>query len=214
MASSKTPAAVITVEEGRRPAARDDALATEEPMETRLIAAGQRHAIAVTMRTPGSDFELAAGFLYGEGIVSAREEIRAINYCRDGEVDEEQRYNIVNVELRGGLNPDLRTLERHFYTNSSCGVCGKASLEALEIRGCPAVAPGPVITPQVIYALPDRLRQAQRLFEATGGLHAAALFDAAGDLVTLREDVGRHNAIDKLVGWALLQNRLTTTNHI
>jgi len=112
MASSKTPAAVITVEEGRRTAARDDALATEEPMETRLIAAGQRHTIAVTMRTPGSDFELAAGFLYGEGIVSAREEIRAINYCRDGEVDPEQRNNIVNVELRGGLNPDLRTLER------------------------------------------------------------------------------------------------------
>jgi FdhD protein len=214
MASSKTRAAVTTVEEGRRTAARDDALATEEPMETRLIAAGQRHTIAVTMRTPGSDFELSAGFLYGEGIVATREEIRAINYCRDGEVDPEQRYNIVNVELRAGLDPDLRKLERHFYTNSSCGVCGKASLEALEIRGCPMVAPGPVVTPEVIYALPDQLRRAQRLFDATGGLHAAALFDAAGDLVTLREDVGRHNAIDKLVGWALLQNRLPLTDHI
>lgn len=214
MTSSKTRAAVTTVDEGRRTAARDDALATEEPMETRLIAAGQRHTIAVTMRTPGSDFELSAGFLYGEGIVATREEIRAITYCLDDGVDAEQRYNIVNVELRGGVNPDLRMLERHFYTNSSCGVCGKASLEALEIRGCPVVAPGPVVTPEVIYALPDRLRRAQRLFEATGGLHAAALFDAAGDLVTLREDVGRHNAIDKLVGWALLQDRLPLTDSI
>ena len=214
MTSSKTRAAVTTVDEGRRTAARDDALATEEPMETRLIAAGQRHTIAVTMRTPGSDFELSAGFLYGEGIVATREEIRAITYCLDDGVDAEQRYNIVNVELPAGVNPDLRMLERHFYTNSSCGVCGKASLEALEIRGCPVVAPGPVVTPEVIYALPDQLRQAQRLFEATGGLHAAALFDAAGDLVTLREDVGRHNAIDKLVGWALLQDRLPLTDHI
>ena len=214
MTSSKTRAAVTTVDEGRRTAARDDALATEEPMETRLIAAGQRHTIAVTMRTPGSDFELSAGFLYGEGIVATREEIRAITYCLDDGVDAEQRYNIVNVELPAGVNPDLRMLERHFYTNSSCGVCGKASLEALEIRGCPMVAPGPVVTPEVIYALPDQLRRAQRLFEATGGLHAAALFDAAGDLVTLREDVGRHNAIDKLVGWALLQDRLPLTDHI
>ena len=214
MTSSKTRAAVTTVDEGRRTAARDDALATEEPMETRLIAAGQRHTIAVTMRTPGSDFELSAGFLYGEGIVATREEIRAITYCLDDGVDAEQRYNIVNVELPAGVNPDLRMLERHFYTNSSCGVCGKASLEALEIRGCPVVAPGPVVTPEVIYTLPDQLRRAQRLFEATGGLHAAALFDAAGDLVTLREDVGRHNAIDKLVGWALLQARLPLTDHI
>ena len=214
MTSSKTRAAVTTIDEGRRTAARDDALATEEPMETRLIAAGQRHTIAVTMRTPGSDFELSAGFLYGEGIVATREEIRAITYCLDDGVDAEQRYNIVNVELPAGVNPDLRMLERHFYTNSSCGVCGKASLEALEIRGCPMVAPGPVVTPEVIYTLPDQLRRAQRLFEATGGLHAAALFDAAGDLVTLREDVGRHNAIDKLVGWALLQDRLPLTDHI
>ena len=183
-------------------------------METRLIAAGRRHTVAVTMRTPGSDFELSAGFLYGEGIVATRDQIRAITYCRDREVEPEQRYNIVNVELRSGLDPDLRTLERHFYTNSSCGVCGKASLEALEIRGCPIVAPGPLVTPEVIYALPDQLRRAQRLFEDTGGLHAAALFDAAGNLETVREDVGRHNAIDKLVGWALLQGRLPLANHI
>jgi FdhD protein len=214
MSSSKTRAAVTTVEDGRRAPARNDAVATEEPMETRLIAAGRRQTVAVTMRTPGSDFELAAGFLYGEGIIGSREQVRAINYCRQGEVDEEQRYNIVNVELRAGIDPDLRTLERHFYTNSSCGVCGKASLEALEIRGCPVVPPGPTITAEVLYSLPDRLRGAQGLFDATGGLHAAGLFDSSGRLVVLREDVGRHNAIDKLVGWALLQDRLPLRDHI
>jgi FdhD protein len=214
MSSSKTRAAVTSVEEGRRSPARNDALATEEPMETRLIIAGQRHSIAVTMRTPGSDFELAAGFLYGEGIIATRDEIRAINYCRKDEVDEEQRYNIVNVELRSGIDPDLRTLERHFYTNSSCGVCGKASLEALEIRGCPVRPPGPTVTPEVVYSLPDQLRASQGLFDATGGLHAAGLFDASGRLVALREDVGRHNAIDKLVGWALLQDRLPLSDQI
>jgi FdhD protein len=214
MSSSKTRAAVTTVEDGRRAPARNDAVATEEPMETRLIAAGRRQTVAVTMRTPGSDFELAAGFLYGEGIIGSREQVRAINYCRQGEVDEEQRYNIVNVELRAGIDPDLRTLERHFYTNSSCGVCGKASLEALEIRGCPVVPPGPTITAEVLYSLPDRLRVAQGLFDATGGLHAAGLFDSSGHLVVLREDVGRHNAIDKLVGWALLQDRLPLRDHI
>jgi FdhD protein len=214
MSSSKTRAAVTTVEEGRRAPARDDALATEEPMETRLIIAGRRQTVAVTMRTPGSDFELAAGFLYGEGIVASREQVRAINYCRKGEVDEEQRYNIVNVELRAGIDPDLRTLERHFYTNSSCGVCGKASLEALEIRGCPVLPPGPTVTAELVYSLPDQLRRAQGLFDVTGGLHAAGLFDSSGRLVALREDVGRHNAIDKLVGWALLQDRLPLSDHI
>jgi FdhD protein len=214
MSSSKTRAAVTTVEEGRRAPARDDALATEEPMETRLIIAGRRQTVAVTMRTPGSDFELAAGFLYGEGIVASREQVRAINYCRKGEVDEEQRYNIVNVELRAGIDPDLHTLERHFYTNSSCGVCGKASLEALEIRGCPVLPPGPTVTAELVYSLPDQLRRAQGLFDVTGGLHAAGLFDSSGRLVALREDVGRHNAIDKLVGWALLQDRLPLSDHI
>jgi FdhD protein len=214
MSSSKTRAAVTTVEEGRRAPARDDALATEEPMETRLIIAGHRHTIAVTMRTPGSDFELAAGFLYGEGVIASRAQVQNITYCRKGEVDEEQRYNIVNVELRAGIDPDLRTLERHFYTNSSCGVCGKASLEALEIRGCPVVPPGPTVTAELVYSLPDRLRGAQGLFDATGGLHAAGLFDSSGRLLALREDVGRHNAIDKLVGWALLQDRLPLSDHI
>jgi FdhD protein len=182
-------------------------------MEIRLIAGGQRQTVAVTMRTPGADFELAAGFLYGEGIVSSAEDIKKISYCVDPDVDAEQQYNIVNVELRGGRDYDLRPLERHFYTSSACGVCGKASLEQLELRGCPVIPPGPRMPAEKIYALPGKLREAQGLFEATGGLHAAALFDADGELVALKEDVGRHNATDKLVGWALLEGRLPLSDH-
>jgi FdhD protein len=204
---SKTKVRVRSVEEGRA-RIRPDSLATEEPMEIRLASGEARQTVAVTMRTPGADFELAAGFLYGEGIVSSPEDILKISYCIDPDIDAEQQYNIVNVELRGGRDYDLKPLERHFYTTSACGVCGKASLEQLELRGCPVIPPGPELTPQKIYALPDKLREAQGLFEATGGLHAAALFDREGELVALREDVGRHNATDKLVGWALLEGRL------
>ncbi len=210
---SKTKVRVRVVEEGRA-RVRPDALATEEPMEMRLVSGGARRTIAVTMRTPGADFELAAGFLYGEGVISSPEDISRISYCVDADVDAEQRYNIVNVELRGGRDYDPRPLERHFYTTSACGVCGKASLEQLELRGCPVIPPGPEISPQTIYSLPEKLREAQGLFEATGGLHAAALFDAEGELVALREDVGRHNATDKLLGWALLEGRLPLSDHI
>jgi FdhD protein len=208
---SKTKVRVHSVEEGRA-RVRPDSLATEEPMEIRLISGDVRRTVAVTMRTPGADFELAAGFLYGEGIVSSPEDIRRISYCVD--VDAEQQYNIVNVELRGGHSYDPRPLERHFYTTSACGVCGKASLAQLELRGCPVIPPGPKIAPETVYALPDKLREAQGLFDATGGLHAAALFDKEGELVALREDVGRHNATDKLVGWALLEGRLPLKDHL
>src|ERR671916_1193027 len=204
---SKTKVRVRVVEEGLT-RVRPDALATEEPMEIRLISDDAKQTVAITMRTPGADFELAAGFLYGEGIVSSPDDILKISYCVDPDIDVEQQYNIVNVELRGGRDYDLRPLERHFYTTSACGVCGKASLEQLELRGCPVIPPGPEVAPEVIYALPNKLRKAQGLFEATGGLHAAALFDREGELVALREDVGRHNATDKLVGWALLEGRL------
>ena len=210
---SKTKTRVRTVEEGRV-RVRPDVLATEEPMEIRLLSGGMRRTVAVTMRTPGSDFELAAGFLYGEGIVSSQEDISKISYCVDPDVDAEQQYNIVNVELRGAREYDLRPLERHFYTTSACGVCGKASLEQLELRGCPVIPPGPEVAPETLYSLPEKLRAAQGLFEATGGLHAAALFDAEGELVALREDVGRHNATDKLVGWVLLEGRLPLSQHI
>ncbi len=211
--ASKTKTRVRVVEDGGM-RVRPDTLATEEPMEIRLLAGDARQTVAVTMRTPGADFELAAGFLYGEGIIESLDDVAKISYCVDRDLDAAQQYNIVNVELRGGREYDLRPLERHFYTTSACGVCGKASLEQLELRGCPVVAPGPEVSAEIIYSLPGKLREAQGLFDATGGLHAAALFDKDGDLLALREDVGRHNATDKLVGWALLEGRLPLSDHI
>ena len=208
---SKTKTRVRVVEDGRA-RVRPDVLATEEPMEIRLISGDSKQTVAVTMRTPGSDFELAAGFLYGEGIVTSRDDIKKISYCVD--VDAEQQYNIVNVELWAGHEYDLKPLERHFYTSSACGVCGKESLEQLEIRGCSMIPPGPGVDADVVTSLPDKLRAAQGLFDSTGGLHAAALFDREGNLLALREDVGRHNATDKLVGWALLEGKLPLSEHL
>jgi FdhD protein len=210
---SKTKTRVRVVEDGRV-RVRPDTLATEEPMEIRLLAGQTTQTVAVTMRTPGADFELAAGFLYGEGIIDSPDDVQKISYCIDSDLDAEQRYNIVNVELRGGHEFDLRPLERHFYTTSACGVCGKASLEQLELRGCPVMTAGPEVSAEVINTLPEKLREAQGLFDATGGLHAAALFDDKGELIALREDVGRHNATDKLVGWALLEGRLPLSEHV
>jgi FdhD protein len=210
---SKTKTRVRVVEDGRV-RVRSDVLATEEPMEIRLLSGHTMQTVAVTMRTPGADFELAAGFLYGEGILDSPHDVQKISYCVDSDLDAEQRYNIVNVELRGGREFDLRPLERHFYTTSACGVCGKASLEQLELRGCSVMPAGPEIPAETINTLPEKLREAQGLFDATGGLHAAALFDDKGELLALREDVGRHNATDKLVGWALLEGRLPLSDHI
>lgn len=204
----------VRVFEGGRMRVRPDVLATEEPMEIRLVTGDRRQTIAVTMRTPGADFELAAGFLYGEGIISSVDDILKISYCVDSDVDVDQQYNIVNVELRAGREYDLRSLERHFYTSSACGVCGKESLDQLEIKGCPVIPPGPQIPAEIITSLPEKLRESQGLFDATGGLHAAALFDVEGNLLALREDVGRHNATDKLIGWALMQNRLPLSENI
>ena len=208
---SKTKATVWVVENGKI-LPRLDQLTTEEPLEIRLVSPKQ--TVAVTMRTPGNDFELAAGFLYGEGIVSNREDIRRISYCLDSKVDGEQRYNIVNVELRDGLIPDLQPLERHFYTTSACGVCGKANLEALRLRDFPAIPTGPEISADLIYTLPDKLKAAQRVFSSTGGLHAAALFDINGQLLSVREDIGRHNALDKLIGAAFLNGELPFSDRI
>ncbi len=211
--TSKTRVRVWTVD-GEQTREHADQLATEEPLEIRLLAGGERATVAVTMRTPGADFALAAGFLFSEGVIAHREEIRRITYCVDPEVDAEQRYNIVNVELRAETLPPLATLDRHFLTTSACGVCGKASLDALHLRGLTAVPPGPIIDAALITSLPERLRAAQGLFDMTGGLHAAGLFDAAGNLLAAREDVGRHNALDKLVGWALMENKLPLHEHI
>jgi len=227
----QSPSPVWVVEGGQvRPGT--DQLATEEPMEIRLRAAsaappggtlpvfrrrgqaGGERTVAITMRTPGADFELAAGFLYGEGVIRGRDEIRGIAHCADPDLDEDKRFNIVTVELRAEALPDLQALERHFYTTSACGVCGKASLESLRIRGRPVVPPGPEIDPEVLRGLPGKLQAGQGIFAATGGLHAAALFDAAGELLAVREDVGRHNAVDKLVGWALMAGRLPLGRHV
>lgn len=187
-------------------------MATEEPLEIRLLAAQTRgKTVAITMRTPGHDFELAAGFLLAEGLVRHRDEIRRIAYCTDP--SEPQQYNIVNVELNTATLPDLAPLERYFYTTSACGVCGKASLENLQRRYAPLDISWRVSS-QVIAQLPKQLRAQQTLFAQTGGLHAAALFDREGRLLALREDVGRHNALDKLLGWALLENRLPLSEQI
>lgn len=195
---------VVHVENGSVRQVRDR-VAGEEPMEIRILAAGARASVAVTMRTPGNDFELAAGFLAGEGVVERRDEIEAIRYCTD--VDEEQRYNVVNVHLRRDVLPDLASLERHFTVSSSCGVCGKAHLEALEVR-CPEALPdGPPTSLARLAEMPARMRDHQSLFRTTGGLHAAAAFGAEGDPWCVREDVGRHNAFDKLVGHAMLEGR-------
>ena len=200
-------ARVVTYEAGVA-TPRYDRLATEEPLEIRLRAGGESRTIAITMRTPGNDFELAAGFLHNEGILTRYDTLLGISFCIDRDVDAEQRYNIVNVDLAARTLPDLQMLDRHFTTTSACGVCGKANLDALEERGLERIASDIALDAETIVALPDRLRAAQGVFAQTGGLHAAALFDAVGALAAVREDVGRHNALDKLVGSAFLAKRL------
>jgi FdhD protein len=182
---------------GNELAVRTDVLAVEEPLEIRLSCdvAGKRvhRAVSITMRTPGHDHELAVGFLFTEGIIVAREQVAGVSTCGAG--------NVARVNLRPGIEVDLSRLERHFYASSSCGVCGKASLEAVKV--CPRNRPPkdwPVVDAEVVHALPATLRAAQAVFDRTGGLHASALFDVGGDLLCLREDVGRHNALDKLIG--------------
>lgn len=182
---------------------KTDTLAAEEPMEIRATSAG-RHpvSIAVTMRTPGHDFELAAGFLFTEGLLEPGD-ISEIKYCEIPK--EEQQYNVVTVKLNRPF--DIRGIERHFYANSSCGICGKASLEQVKVH-CGEIPAGPVFARSAILGMPDALSSRQKLFEKTGGLHAAALFDGEGNLLEAREDVGRHNACDKLLGRALLSGKL------
>ncbi len=186
---------------------QSDYLAAEEPLEIRLQAGGESRTLAITMRTPGHDYELAAGFLYSEGIITGRPALEHITYCVD-EAEQEQQYNTLSVALRADRLPDLPHFERHFFTTSACGICGAALLDDLAARSLPPLAEGPVVPAALVRQLPQRLRQAQHLFERTGGLHAAALFDASGRLLAAREDVGRHNALDKLVGWGVLNDQL------
>jgi FdhD protein len=195
-----------------------DHVAIEEPLEIRLsFWVGEQRverSLSITMRTPGDDFELAAGFLLSEGVISIPEDIQEIHYCVDSQ-QEPQEYNVLTVQLRSGVPFDFERLVRHFYATSSCGVCGKASLEALQVRGCRVLPKDtPVISAEIILKLPQKLRAAQAVFESTGGLHAAGLFDSAGELVGLREDIGRHNAVDKLLGEQFLAGRLPLSAHL
>ena len=182
---------------GSVPAVSADVLAVEEPLEIRLDyeEGGRRvrRPVSVTMRTPGHDAELAVGFLFSEGIVSSREQVAGVRVCGHG--------GAVRVELAPGVAVDITRLERHFFATSSCGVCGKASIDSVRLPGRSILdRQRPVVDAAIIHRLPAALRSAQPVFEHTGGLHAAALFDARGDLQCLREDVGRHNALDKVIG--------------
>ncbi|MFI2304442.1 formate dehydrogenase accessory sulfurtransferase FdhD [Actinacidiphila glaucinigra] len=191
---------------------RADTLVAEEPLEIRLNG----KPLAITMRTPGDDFALAAGFLVSEGVLGGADELANIVYCAGATVDGSNTYNIVDVRLAPGVPvPDI-TLERNVYTTSSCGLCGKASLDAVRTTArWPIADPSPLrLEPGLLSALPDRLRAAQRVFDRTGGLHAAALFTDEGELLDVREDVGRHNAVDKLVGRALQQDLLPLAGKI
>ena len=196
---------------GGRVETREDRLSGEEPMAIRACGPGQAPVdVAVTMRTPGHEAELAVGFLRTEGLIDDRADIVGIDLGDPG--THAQPDDEVTVRLAAPFDAS-RVAERHFVATASCGICGKASLDEVEVR-CDPIPAGPVIAPSTLLALPDRLREAQSVFEATGGLHAAGLFDADGRLVALREDVGRHNALDKLVGSQLLPGALPLHDRI
>jgi FdhD protein len=193
---------------GPEPVERPDTLVVEEPLEIRVAG----RPLVVTMRTPGDDMDLAAGFLVSEGVVTEADHVRGIRYCAGatpGQNDGENTYNVLDVDLDADVPPPDPSLERSFYTTSSCGLCGKASLDAVRTAARWGVADDPVsVAPTVLSGLPETLREAQRVFDKTGGLHAAGLFSADGELLVMREDIGRHNAVDKVVGWALREGRL------
>jgi FdhD protein len=205
-----TTAAQVVAYDGYDARRRPDQLVTEEPLEIRVHGPRQEpEPLVVTMRTPGNDFELAIGFCLTEGIVRDPGELDSIAYCLGGEG--EQLYNVVTVKLRVPLLESVR--QRSFLSTSSCGICGKAALEDVEVR-CAPVAPGPAVAASTISRLPGALADHQRVFGATGGLHAAARFAPDGAFVAAREDVGRHNALDKLIGNAFLDHALPLSSDI
>lgn len=204
---------VVRVTVDQEPRRRQDTLAVEEPLEIRV--AGE--PLAVTMRTPGHDVELAAGFLVSEGIVARGEQFHTAIHCGGpGSGGEENAYNVLDIALAPGIAPPPPEAARNFYTTSSCGLCGKRSIDAVRTVSAFDVSAEAIrLTPELLATLPETLREHQAVFDKTGGLHAAGLFDAAtGELLVLREDVGRHNAVDKVVGWALLNNRLPLTGTV
>ncbi len=184
---------------------RPETLVVEEPLEIRVNGA----AVTVTMRTPGSDIELAQGFLLTEGVIAGRDDVLRIRYCGGRGDNGENTYNVLDVTLAAGVETPPLDVTRNFYTTSSCGVCGKASLEAVRLTGrfSPGADPATVAA-ATLKAMPDELRGAQKVFDSTGGLHAAALFTVDGTMLVVREDVGRHNAVDKVIGWALEHQRV------
>lgn len=188
---------------------RPDTLAAEEPMEIRVNG----RPLTVTMRTPGGDFDLAIGFLVSEGVVHSADDVASVRYCAGATADGGNTYNVVDVGLAAHVPPPDASLERSFYTTSSCGLCGKASLEAVRTSSAWSVAEDTLrVTPELLARMPERLREAQRVFDSTGGLHAAGLFDAEGNLLCVREDVGRHNAVDKVIGHALREGLVPLRN--
>ncbi|MFC7450800.1 formate dehydrogenase accessory sulfurtransferase FdhD [Rhodococcus daqingensis] len=194
---------VLRISEGatvRRP----DSLAVEEPLEIRL---GGR-SLSVTMRTPGDDIDLVHGFLLGEGIIGSADDVSVIRYCDGVDADGANTYNVLDVALAPGV-PQPTGPDRQFLSTSACGVCGKASLEAVRVRSpYDLTDPVPIVTTTTLASMPASLRARQRVFDSTGGLHAAGLFTADGALLAVREDVGRHNAVDKVLGWALTDGRV------
>ncbi|HEY7107583.1 MAG TPA: formate dehydrogenase accessory sulfurtransferase FdhD [Acidimicrobiia bacterium] len=200
----------VTALDGDRAIEKPDRLVTEEPMEVRVHGPGQEpRPLVVTMRTPGNDFELAVGFCLTEGILAGPDDVDTVAYCLAGEGDQE--FNVVTVALRQPVVLDGP--ERRFVANASCGLCGKTTLDEVEHR-CEPVADGPVVARSVVAGLPDAIRAAQKLFDTTGGLHASGAFTPDGELVALREDVGRHNALDKLVGHAVLERRVPLSGEV
>jgi FdhD protein len=211
MARTTTRRAVVKInlDGTAAPRRHPDDLAAEEPLEIRV----RKQPLAVTMRTPGQDIDLAMGFLLSEGVIGTAEDVVTAQLCAG--TDTPNTYNVVDVVLGPDVPPPDTDPSRNFYTTSSCGVCGKASIDAIRTRSRYDVAGDPLTIPaRTLAELPDRLRAAQRTFDRTGGLHAAGLFTATGELVVLREDVGRHNAVDKVIGWALREGRLPLTGHV
>ena len=197
--------------DGEQRVRRPDTLVAEEPLEVRV---GGR-ALSVTMRTPGDDFDLVAGFLTTEGVIGGAADIAAMRYCAGSTDEGANTYNVIDVDLAPGVAAPDPSVDRNFYTTSSCGVCGKASIDAVRTVSRFAVRDDPLaIAPVTLSALPGALRSAQRVFDRTGALHAAGLFTAAGELRCLREDVGRHNAVDKVIGWAVREAGLPLSGHV
>lgn len=213
--TSRSRTLAISRIEGRRRDTVDDAVAVEEPLEIRIAhtslpGPGSR-SVSITMRTPGNDLELALGFLFGEGIIDGAHSVRALDHCGVPAPDSGHR-NTVRVELHDSVEVDFDRLQRHFYTTSSCGVCGKSSLQALSLAAADSLqADRTRFSMSILETLPQRLRADQQVFAATGGLHAATLFEPAGRLLAVREDVGRHNAVDKVVGQRLQSGQIPGT---